>query len=246
MNESLNLETWRKIYQYISKNTGKTIYEIAEALDIKIPQVERHIGFMKEMDEITIVTEGTQKRYHSKKKRKGYPDKRGQTVQIQIRNIISKSPGIHLSKIAEELQISSPLATYHLRNMEKNNIIISTRDENRYYKRYYLKFDDIGFHQKKILSLLRQEHLFKIVTLLITNEYLKHKELAEELNISPSTLSYHLNRLIEHEIIDVFYHGKEKGFRLKNREELIKTVRRYTLNKSVESFKDIWSDFNLK
>jgi len=130
--------------------------------------------------------------------------------------------------------------------MEKNNIVNSTRDENRYYKRYFIKFDDIGFQQKKILSLLRQEHLFKIISLLITNEHLKHKELAEELSISPSTLSYHLNRLIEHEIIDVFYHGKEKGFRLKNRAELIKTVRKYTLNKSVESFKDIWRDLNLK
>jgi len=62
MNEPLNLETWRKINKYISKNSGKTLNEIAEALHIKIHHVERHMDFMKEMDEITIITEGTQKR----------------------------------------------------------------------------------------------------------------------------------------------------------------------------------------
>ena len=246
MDESLEPIIWRKISNFISKNSGVEASKIAEALDIKISQLECYLSFMEEIGEIYITPEGNHKKCYITKRKKGSPDRRGQEIQIKIRNIVAKNPGIHLSKVATILQISSPLAKYHLQNMEKTNLIISSRDENKYYKRYYIKYDDIGVQHKKILSLLRQQHLFKIVSLLITHENLTHKELMKKLEIAPSTLSYHLNRLIEQEIIDAFYHGKEKGYRLKNRDEIVGIVRKYTLGKSIESFSDIWRDFNLK
>jgi len=56
-------------------------------------------------------------------------------IQKQIHSIIKKNPGLHLSKVAEMLQISIPLALYHLRYLEKNDLITSVKEEG--YLRYY-------------------------------------------------------------------------------------------------------------
>ena len=42
--------------------------------------------------------------------------------QIEIYRVIAKNPGIHLSKIAELLNISVALADYHLYYMEEKDI----------------------------------------------------------------------------------------------------------------------------
>ena len=246
MDRSLEPEIWRKIISVIKRNSGIEISKLAELLNMNISEMESYLSVMGKMGEITISNEKNYKRCYIKKRKKGSPDRRGQEIQITIRNLITENPGVHLSRIAEILQISSPLAKYHLRNMEKNDLIISVSDENKYYMRYYIKHEEIGVRHKRILGLLRQKHLFKIVSLLITNEILTHKELMEKLEIAASTLSYHLDRLIEKEIIDAFYHGKEKGYQLRNREEIIEMVRRYTLDRSIEKFRDIWRDFNLR
>jgi len=74
-------------------------------------------------------------------------------TQKQIYILISKQPGLNLSKIAEILRIDIELARYHLQHLEKNDLLTSTKDEG--FRRYYLK-GMIGVKDKKFLSLFNE------------------------------------------------------------------------------------------
>jgi predicted transcriptional regulator len=246
MSKTLELETWRKIFDLIRKNPGIDANQIAEELRMSLSYIENCLQTMKEKGEITSSYEGEFERYYiSKTSIESNSDRRTEDTRISLYIIISKNPGLHLSRIAEMLNMSTSLAEYHLSYMEKKDFIISLKDEKGYFKRYYVKEGDVGAEDKKILALLRQEILLKIVFLFIKNESLKHKEILEKVEMAPSTLSYHLSKLVESGIIDIISYGAERGYRLKNEKEIIWIIRRYQLFKLIKGFKDAWKDFNL-
>ena len=163
-------------------------------------------------------------------------------IRKKIYNLISKNPGIHLSKIAEVLNIRISLIEYHLVIMEEHNLVVSIKEPRGYHRRYYVEDSGIGTEDKKILALLRQDILLKIVLLLARNPRLRHKNILENLDISPSTLSYHINRLVENEIIEVTPQEMERGYRLKDKKKIVRLLLRYELHVFIEEFRDIWKD----
>ena len=90
--------------------------------------------------------------------------------------------------------------------------------------------------EKKKLARLRQKSLLKIIVLLLKFHSLKHKDILENLSIAPSTLSYQLNKLIEKGIIEVVPYGKERGYILKDTNEITWLIDKYKLNESLEDF----------
>ena len=58
-------------------------------------------------------------------------------TQKDICDIIAKNPGIHLSKIAELLNMKISVAEQYLLTLEKKETIISVESEG--YKRYYIE-----------------------------------------------------------------------------------------------------------
>ena len=156
---------------------------------------------------------------------------------------------MYLSKIAEMLDMSIQLADYHLVYLQKNREIISARDPKGHYKRYYIVDSRIEKKDKKVLEILREEIPLKIVLLLLKHHNLKHKDIWEKLDILPSGLSYHLGKLVDSGIINASPYGKEKGYALKNREEIIRILKEYELllglRLTIERFTDMWKDLSL-
>jgi len=246
MSKSLNLEIWRKIYSLISKNPGADIQKIIELANLKPSVVETYIESMEKHGEIHSTQENDTKHFFpGEQSLLTQQDRRVGDTRIQMYSLIMQNPGLHLSKIAELLDMSSPLAEYHLSYLEKHHYVMSVADGKGYYKRYYIKYSDVGVEEKQSLAVLRQEPLLKIVLLLIRHQSLQHKEIADKLGIAPSTLSYHLNKLVESQLIEVVHHGEEKGYTLKDTKEIVWLVRRYKLDQLIEGFKDVWNDLDL-
>ena len=164
---------------------------------------------------------------HKIRKKRGTRNKRTQEIRSKISDLLSNNPGLYLSEIAEKLDMSAQLAEYHLLHMEKNDLIIGVKEEGGYYRRYFLKESGVGVRDKTILALLRQEHLLRIVLIIMKKPQIKHKELSEILEIHPSTLTHHLNRLDESGIINVITYGKEKGYSINDKKEIVWIIRRY-------------------
>ncbi|MFE3845677.1 winged helix-turn-helix transcriptional regulator, partial [Thermoplasmatota archaeon] len=128
----------------------------------------------------------------------------------KIHDLIKQNPGIHLSKISQILKMRTSLVEYHLLFLEKHEII--SPDKETGYKRYYLK-GQIGVKDKKYLFILRQKTVLEIILYLLKNDVSLHKVILENVKVSPSTLSYHLNKLIKNDIIELNRYGENKGYR---------------------------------
>ncbi len=133
-----------------------------------------------------------------------------------IFDIIQDHPGLHMREIARRCELKLSLVEYHIRTLVKNDLLISTKEEG--YRRFYIsenvKNGRIGLSskQKKMLHVLRQDVPLNITAILIEKGMCPHKEILEELNVSASTLSYHLSKMRSAGIIKRVRTSDGKGF----------------------------------
>jgi len=160
----------------------------------------------------------------------------------KIFDLVKRNPGLHLSKISELLNMRVSLIEYHLIYLEKNNVIASMKESG--YTRYYIK-DKIGIVDKKVLSILRQEIPLRIVLYLLKKVIAQHKEILNQFDIAPSTLSYHLKKLVISGIVDVRTFGEDRGYSVNDRELILQLIIQYKPYSVIEGFKDIWLDLTV-
>ena len=247
MNSTKELQ--KTILEIIENNPGIHLSKIAELLDLKISTLEQHLSLLKQSGKIEVLDMGGYRRYYLDFSRKKSRKKRTYAMRKIIYQTIEKNPGIRLAKIAEKINISMQLADYHLQQLGKIGKINPIQDDGSNITRYYVDTFKYGTDDRTILSSIRDEIPIKIVLLLIEYKTLTHKELYTKIGIYPSKLSYHLNKLLDNDIVNVTSCGKEKGYSLKNRDRIIKILNMYKIHVSfqlgMENIKDTWKDLNL-
>jgi len=160
-------------------------------------------------------------------------------IRREIYNLILKNPGLHAKKIAELLVISGQLADYHLNYLERQQLIITQKEDG--YRRCYIE-GKLGFYDRRRLSMLRHETPLKIVFYLLDHPQARHRDILEHLSIVKSTLSFHLDKLVKYDIISVSECENEKRYSIKDEEELYELLIRYKPYSQIESLKDTWVD----
>ena len=99
------------------------------------------------------------------------------------------------------------LVEHHLHYPEKRELVHSVLDGR--FKRYYQK-DALGTDDKKeaisapdkpIVGLPRQPIPFRMIILLTRSGVMAHRELADVLRKSPSTISHHLEKLMAADVV---------------------------------------------
>jgi len=161
----------------------------------------------------------------------------------KIYDLIDTTPGLHKREIARELHMSLSTIDYHLHYMEKKGLL-ETRSDGK-YKRYFTK-KDMRKEDKKIFSLLRQEVPRHIIIFLLTHPKAIHKEICAHIGKAPSTISFHMKKLIKEDVVEEISLGKEKSYVIKNEERIIKLLIMYResfVDKVVDKFLDAWSSF---
>lgn len=246
MNEKNMVEIQKRIYKLLSIIPGLTLNRIVELLNLDKTIAQSNLELMEKSGEIKSENFGYNIQYFLKKERKSSREKRSDEIRRNIYEILLKNPGLNLTTIAEKLDMSPQLAEYHIIYLEKNDFLTAIKEKGGYYRRYYLKTSEIGINEKKIIALLRQENILQIVLVLLKKPNLKHKTLCEILDIRPSTLSHHLNRLESFNVIEVTTYGREKGYKIKNKKEIISLIRRFVTDIIAEEFNDIWNGFDLE
>jgi predicted transcriptional regulator len=159
----------------------------------------------------------------------------------RIYSLIADHPGLHLRKIAELLKLNVPLALYHLRYLEKHDLITLIKEGG--YTRCYLK-GTISTKERKLFSILRQEIPLGIVLYLLNNPQSKHREILDHFKIAKSTLTYHLKKLIKHGIISIQTEN-EAGYAVINEQEIIRFLIKYKPSRIATGLKDTWADFTI-
>jgi DNA-binding transcriptional ArsR family regulator len=112
---------------------------------------------------------------------------------------IKDDPGIHAHALSEAVDIGWGTTVYHLRRLERNGFVNS--EKRGRYRRF---FPASGFveRQREALSVLQNETTEAIAELVREQPGLNQSAICEELDISPSLANWHLNRLIDAELVD--------------------------------------------
>lgn len=115
----------------------------------------------------------------------------------EIQKYIETHPGAHFSKLVRELEFASGQVQYHLRRLLSNEQIVEVRLYGRTH--YYPPgFDE---WERNALALFRRETAREVLLYLLEHERATPAEVTEALGIARSTLEWHLNHLIEQELV---------------------------------------------
>lgn len=248
MSEDSAEDKRKKICNLLAEHSGLCSKEIALALNMEQSEVEFHLRVLLQAREIQVAANGDQRRFQIKQTKIKPREKRAGTMRSNIISLVQQQPGLHLSKIAELLHISIPLADYHISVLMKDGTILAVRDAQGYYKRYYLVKSGVSAADKKILEALRKKVPFTIILFLLKYHTLQHKQMMNHLHLSSSTLSYHLTNLAESGIVDVHTQGIEKGYFIKNRQDIVRILKKYGFHLeahlTMEGVKSLWDEFD--
>ena len=170
-------------------------------------------------------------------------------LELEARKIIYdfvvSSPGTHLREIQRQIDLPLGTVEYHLKYLVDREMLVEKADGN--YSRYY-PVGIYGSVDKKLLSLLRQEVPRRIVMKLLLNPGINFKVLSEGFPVSASTLSYHLSKLVNGDVVRKVKKGRESLYHVNNQEDVAKvllTHRKSFLDGLVESFANLWEEFKL-
>ncbi len=149
----------------------------------------------------------------------------------RIYNYILKNPGLHFRQISRNLKIPKSTLDYHLFSLVKKDYI-SIEDENG-YKRYYV-IKKLSFKDKSLMNILREDVPRNLILYLLMystsslKEILRYakfwtnhpSKIGSTLNKHQSTINFHLNKLINMEIISFFEVNNTKRYYLINPEDI--------------------------
>lgn len=114
--------------------------------------------------------------------------------RADILHTVERVPGIHLRSIERETRLPLGQVLYHLDRLERMSLVSSLKDGG--FRRYYATAD-IGRGEKRVLAALRHETPRRILLSLLERPDRTHKQLLASVPVAGSTLSFHLQRLVE-------------------------------------------------
>jgi predicted transcriptional regulator len=154
--------------------------------------------------------------------------------------LVSRSPGLHFREIQRRTQSGTGQLDYHLEYLRKVGLI---RAEKRgEYLRFYAR-TDIKSDEKRVLELLYKKNIRRILLYLLDHECCNHDGLVQNLEISPSTISWHLKKLIDAEMVNKVIDGRRSVYSLTDPDMVVNLFIQYQesfLDSIVDRFIEMW------
>jgi len=145
----------------------------------------------------------------------------------KILDFIIANPSSHLRKIKSSLNYSMGTVQYYLNMLEKEGKIKSIK--TKYYKNYY----GISESDENILAILNLDSPRSIITYLIQHEPSTHQGISKGVGLTSSTVSWHMKRLIQLQIVKSEYSGKFTVYCLRDRNYVLSKINKCKYQLSV-------------
>jgi len=121
-------------------------------------------------------------------------------IRKSIYNYILLNPGVHLRDLERKLNINVFNLKYHIRILEKNNYLIEKKEEG--FLRFFVPHK-ISNGEKMLFFYLRQKTSRDIILITLYNVATSQREICEFTHKSPSTINFHITKLLENDIIEI-------------------------------------------
>jgi predicted transcriptional regulator len=125
-----------------------------------------------------------------------------QSTRSRIRRFVEAHPGQHFSGIGRELDLAPGQVQYHLRRLRKTEAIVRA---SFYGQTHYYPAETSPW-ERGALAVARRETSRDVLVDLVRYGNSRPGDVADRVGIARSTLEYHLDRLIERDLV-----RKERG-----------------------------------
>ncbi|HEX5187836.1 MAG TPA: ArsR family transcriptional regulator [Nitrososphaeraceae archaeon] len=151
------------------------------------------------------------------------------SVQETIVQFITDTPGIRYRELLRGTGLSNGVLSYHLNILNISGRIQIHRVNNR-VTRYFSH--DVSRVEYTIIGLIRQPTARNIILYMLEYEYCEFNDIMNHIKKVPSTVSWHLSRLRDAKIIDLYIQNEHFCYGIK----INKLVLKKLLNKYKSSF----------
>ncbi|WP_265108277.1 winged helix-turn-helix transcriptional regulator [Halosolutus halophilus] len=156
---------------------------------------------------------------------------------------VRANPGIHFRALLDDLEYAQGTLQYHLRWLE-NRALLEESDDGKYTRYYPAEtFDEAD---QAVMNALRREYARRIVAHLAVEGALSTAELSERLDRSPSTVSWHLSKLEDADLVTKERRGRTVAYELYDPERVqyLYTVHRKSFtDRVVDRLFDLWDSY---
>jgi len=128
----------------------------------------------------------------------------------RIYYLVKKYAGCHFRDIERKSKIPASSLKYHLNYLTKHKLILEEKDGNNL--RFFPK--EFNTSNKVLLGFLRQDSIRKILIFLLINGKSNHEGIVRFVNLSPSTVSWHLKKLLSKSVIKANKDGRTTKYNL--------------------------------
>lgn len=120
------------------------------------------------------------------------------TQRDRIQQYVAGHPGIHFNQLARELDLATGQLQYHLKRLQRAGDIVS---ESLYGRTHYYtpEYDD---WERGAVAVFRRETARDVLLYLIEEGPSAPDPVAADLDIARSTLEWHLDHLIEQDLVE--------------------------------------------
>ena len=162
-------------------------------------------------------------------------------VRKKIYNTIKRNPGLHFRELQRRVGIATGAMQYHLDYLMKKHLLKTERETK--FLRYYLVRQI--FEETDLMSLLRKESIRKIIVFLMQRRFANNTNISQVVGLSPSTTSWHLEKLVENKVIEKSRRGRKTYFKIVDKKRIANLLvgyRRSFLDDVVNNFVEVWEE----
>lgn len=116
----------------------------------------------------------------------------------RIAEHVAANPGVHFNGLERALDLATGQVQHHLRRLRADGRVVAEEccGRTHYYPEGY------GEWERRALALLRRETAADVVAVVLARGDVAPGDVAAELDLAASTVSYHVDRLVEHDVVE--------------------------------------------
>ena len=118
-----------------------------------------------------------------------------------VREHVEAHPGVYFNELTRDLDIATGQAQYHLRRLRDSGAVDSEalRGRTHYFPTGYDPWE------RRTIALLRRETARSIIVTALEEREPSASDLAEELDVARSTVSWHVSALVDADVAEKVY-----------------------------------------
>jgi predicted transcriptional regulator len=160
---------------------------------------------------------------------------REQKIILEIKN----NPGIRFRELMKSMKITNGVMSYYIQKLEKTGVVNTERTSGV----LRLFSESIEISDMNMIKFLRISTPKKIIAVLLEKDLLTFKQITEKIQMSPSTTSFYLTKLVNTGILSIS-NVFPRRYLLNNKQRLTNLITLYhpsVIDISSENLADIFS-----